>query len=124
MKDVFISDSIVYVGVDDKNIDLFESQYVVPNGVSYNSYVILDDKITIMDTVDRRGTEGWLANLKETLEEHRIIWLYLIWNRIMPEASKNLQINIRKPRSWQVQKLLQCFHSSLKSQIWQTVQLR
>ena len=50
MKDVFISDSIVYVGVDDKNIDLFESQYVVPNGVSYNSYVILDDKITIMDT--------------------------------------------------------------------------
>lgn len=59
MKDVFISDSIVYVGVDDKNIDLFESQYVVPNGVSYNSYVILDDKITIMDTVDRRGTEGW-----------------------------------------------------------------
>ena len=67
MKDVFISDSIVYVGVDDKNIDLFESQYVVPNGVSYNSYVILDDKITIMDTGDRRGTEGWLANLKETL---------------------------------------------------------
>ena len=57
MKDVFISDSIVYVGVDDKNIDLFESQYVVPNGVSYNSYVILDDKITIMATVDRRGTE-------------------------------------------------------------------
>ena len=53
MKDVFISDSIVYVGVDDKNIDLFESQYVVPNGVSYNSYVILDDKITIMD---RRST--------------------------------------------------------------------
>ena len=46
MKDVFISDSIVYVGVDDKNIDLFENQYVVPNGVSYNSYVILDDKIT------------------------------------------------------------------------------
>ena len=58
MKDVFISDSIVYVGVDDKNIDLFESQYVVPNGVSYNSYVILDDKITIMDTVDRRGKDG------------------------------------------------------------------
>ena len=66
MKDVFISDSIVYVGVDDKNIDLFESQYVVPNGVSYNSYVILDDKITIMDTVDRRATEGWLANMKKT----------------------------------------------------------
>ena len=55
MKDVFISDSIVYVGVDDKNIDLFESQYVVPNGVSYNSYVILDDKITIMDAVRKDG---------------------------------------------------------------------
>lgn len=77
MKDVFISDSIVYVGVDDKNIDLFESQYVVPNGVSYNSYVILDDKITIMDTVDRRGTEGWLANLKETLGDKSLtMWLF------------------------------------------------
>ena len=62
MKDITISDSIIYVGVDDKTIDLFESQYVVPNGVSYNSYIILDDKITIMDTVDKRGTDEWLAN--------------------------------------------------------------
>ena len=52
MKDVFISDSIVYVGVDDKNIDLFESQYHVPNGVSYISFVILDEMIAILDTVD------------------------------------------------------------------------
>ena len=57
MKDTYISDSVVYVGVDDKTIDLFESQYVVPNGVSYNSYVILDDKIAIMDTVDPRATD-------------------------------------------------------------------
>ena len=63
MKDITISDSIIYVGVDDKTIDLFESQYVVPNGVSYNSYIILDDKITIMDTVDKRGTDEWLANV-------------------------------------------------------------
>ena len=104
MKDIVISDAVKYIGADDKDLDLFESQYIVPNGVSYNSYVILDEKIAVMDTIDTRKTDEW--------------------NRIMPEASKNLQTNIRKPRSWQVQKLLQCFHSSLKSQIWQTVQLR
>ena len=70
MNNTYISDSIKYIGVDDTDIDLFESQYIVPNGVSYNSYVILDDKITIMDTVDRRGTEGWLANLKNCCYGH------------------------------------------------------
>ena len=89
MKDVFISDSIVYVGVDDKNIDLFESQYVVPNGVSYNSYVILDDKITIMDTVDRRGTEGWLANLKETLGDKKPY--YVVVSHLEPDHAGNLK---------------------------------
>jgi flavorubredoxin len=69
MKDTHISDSIRYIGVDDKTIDLFESQYEVPNGVSYNSYIIFDEKIAVMDTVDRRGTEGWLANLKEALQD-------------------------------------------------------
>ena len=64
---MYVTDTVKYVGVDDKTIDLFESQYVVPNGVSYNSYVILDDKIAVMDTVDKRGTEGWLANLEEVL---------------------------------------------------------
>lgn len=67
MKDTYISDSVVYVGVDDKTIDLFESQYVVPNGVSYNSYVILDDKIAIMDTVDPRATDEWLGNVEKAL---------------------------------------------------------
>ena len=89
MKDVFISDSIVYVGVDDKNIDLFESQYVVPNGVSYNSYVILDDKITIMDTVDRRGTEGWLANLKKTLGDKKPY--YVVVSHLEPDHAGNLK---------------------------------
>ena len=56
MKDITITDSILYVGLDDKKLDLFESQYVIPNGVSYNSYVIMDEKITIMDTVDARKT--------------------------------------------------------------------
>ena len=51
MTNITITDSILYVGVDDKTIDLFESQYVVPNGISYNSYVILDEKVTVMDTV-------------------------------------------------------------------------
>ena len=61
MKDITISEAVRYVGVDDKTIDLFEGQYKVPNGVSYNSYVILDEKIAIMDTVDKRATEEWLA---------------------------------------------------------------
>ena len=54
---MYVTDTVKYVGVDDKTIDLFESQYVVPNVVSYNSYVILDDKIAVMDTVDKRVTE-------------------------------------------------------------------
>ena len=57
MKDVTITDSILYVGVDDRTIDLFESQYVVPNGISYNSYVIVDEKIAVMDSVDGAFTE-------------------------------------------------------------------
>ncbi|MCI9624055.1 MAG: FprA family A-type flavoprotein [Lachnospiraceae bacterium] len=63
-----IADSVYYVGADDKTIDLFESQYVVPNGVSYNSYVICDEKTAILDTVDPRAREQWLANLEEVLE--------------------------------------------------------
>ena len=63
-----ISKDIVYVGVNDKNIDLFEGLYEVPNGVSYNSYVILDEKIAIMDTVDANFTEEWLENIKNTLQ--------------------------------------------------------
>ena len=68
MKDTTISDSIFYVGADDTTLDLFESQYIVPEGVSYNSYVIMDDKITIMDTVDQRATEEWIANVKNVLK--------------------------------------------------------
>jgi len=61
------SKDIVYIGVNDKDIDLFESQYIVPNGVSYNSYVIMDEKIAIMDTVDDRKTDQWVENLQEAL---------------------------------------------------------
>lgn len=89
MKDITISDSIVYVGVDDKTIDLFESQYVVPNGVSYNSYVIFDDKITIMDTVDKRGTDAWLQNLKEVLGDREPY--YLVVSHLEPDHAGNVQ---------------------------------
>ena len=64
---VTISDAIRYVGVDDREIDLFESQYIVPNGVSYNSYLIMDEKIALMDTVDARKTDEWLQNVEEQL---------------------------------------------------------
>lgn len=67
MSNITVSDSIRYIGADDLDIDLFESQYVVPNGISYNSYVILDDKITVMDTIDKRKTDEWLENLEKSL---------------------------------------------------------
>ncbi len=89
MKDTFISDSVVYVGVDDKTIDLFESQYVVPNGVSYNSYIIFDDKIAVMDTVDKRGTEEWLANVKKALGDKKPD--YLVIQHLEPDHAGNVQ---------------------------------
>ena len=58
------SNNIKYIGVDDLDIDLFEGQYKVPEGMSYNSYLILDEKVAVMDTVDARKTSDWLANLK------------------------------------------------------------
>ena len=64
---VKISDSIKYIGVDDKTIDHFESQYLVPNGISYNSNLIVDEKVAIMDTVDKRKTDEWLENLDREL---------------------------------------------------------
>ena len=69
MRDTYISDSILYVGADDKTLDIFESQYPIPNGVSYNSYVILDEKTVVMDTVDKRATDAWFENLAKVLGE-------------------------------------------------------
>ena len=62
-----ISSAILGVGVDDTTLDLFESQYPVPAGVSYNSYVILDEKVAVLDTVDARATDAWLENLSQAL---------------------------------------------------------
>ena len=84
-----ITDTVKYVGVDDKTIDLFESQYVVPNGVSYNSYVILDDKVAVMDSVDLRAGTVWFSNLDEVLEGREPD--YLVVNHLEPDHSGNIQ---------------------------------
>ncbi len=63
-----ISNDIKYIGVNDRNIDLFEGQYIVPNGIAYNSYVILDEKIAVMDTVDANFSDQWLSNLEKSLD--------------------------------------------------------
>ncbi|MGI6007406.1 MAG: FprA family A-type flavoprotein [Ruminococcus sp.] len=89
MKDITISDSVKYIGVDDTTIDLFESQYHVPNGVSYNSYVILDEKTAVMDTVDPRGTEEWLKNLEEELKGRTVD--YLIVSHLEPDHAGSIQ---------------------------------
>lgn len=83
-----ISESVKYIGVDDTTIDLFESQYVVPEGVSYNSYVILDEKITIMDTVDKRGMKEWEDNLLKTLDGKKAD--YVIVQHMEPDHAGSL----------------------------------
>ena len=65
---ITIADDIKYIGVDDTDLDLFESQYVIPNGISYNSYLILDDKVAVMDSVDSRKQEEWFALLAQALD--------------------------------------------------------
>ena len=85
---VTISDQIKYIGVDDTDIDLFESQYVVPEGVSYNSYLILDDKVALMDTVDARGMEAWEQNLLEALAGHKVD--YLIISHLEPDHAGSI----------------------------------
>lgn len=94
MNNVIISDSIKYIGVDDTTLDLFESQYIVPNGVSYNSYLILDEKIAVMDTVDARKTKEWFENLDKELKEH--VPDYLIVSHLEPDHSANIQLFTEK----------------------------
>lgn len=85
---VTISDSVKYIGVDDTTIDLFESQYVVPEGVSYNSYVILDEKVALMDTVDKRGMEQWEKNLLSALDGRTVD--YLIVQHLEPDHAGSI----------------------------------
>ena len=88
MNHIEISDAIRYIGVEDTDIDLFESQYIVPNGVSYNSYVILDEKIAVMDTVDARKTTEWLQNLATVLNGRTPD--YLIISHLEPDHSGSI----------------------------------
>ena len=84
-----VSEQIKYVGVNDRDLDLFEGQYVVPNGISYNSYVILDEKCAILDTVDQRGTKEWLVNVEEALGGKSPS--YLVISHMEPDHAANIQ---------------------------------
>ena len=83
-----VTTDIQYIGVNDHEIDLFEGQYAVPNGMAYNSYVILDDKIAVMDSVDRNFGEKWLSNLCDVLGEQKPA--YLIVQHMEPDHSANI----------------------------------
>ena len=89
-----VTERIKYIGVDDTTIDLFESQYIVPNGISYNSYLITDEKMAIMDTVDLRKSEDWWANLEEALEGRTPD--YLIVQHMEPDHAGNIAKALEK----------------------------
>ena len=83
-----VTDSIIYVGANDHEVDLFEGQYVVPNGMAYNSYVVMDEKIAVFDTVDAHFTDEWLANMAEVLGDRTPD--YLIVQHMEPDHSANI----------------------------------
>ena len=93
MLNLIITNDIKYVGVDDRKIDLFEGQYIVPNGISYNSYVILDRKVAVMDTVDAAFTHEWLDNIQNVLGDKTPD--YLIIQHMEPDHSANI-VNFTK----------------------------
>lgn len=97
---VKITNSILYVGVDDKDLDLFESQYIIPNGISYNSYVIMDEKIAIMDTVDARKTEEWISNVDVALAGKEPT--YLVISHMEPDHAANIGYLVEKYPGLQV----------------------
>lgn len=84
-----VTESIKYIGADDRTIDLFESQYIVPKGISYNSYLIIDEKTAVMDTVDFRCSDEWLENLKDKLEGREVN--YLIVSHVEPDHSGGIE---------------------------------
>lgn len=91
---ITITDSIKYIGADDRDIDLFESQYIVPNGISYNSYLILDEKIAVMDTIDKRRTDEWLANLEKELNGRTPD--YLVISHLEPDHAGSIGLIAEK----------------------------
>ena len=89
-----ITDDILYIGVNDKEIDLFEGQYMVPNGMSYNSYVILDEKIAVMDTVDHRKKDEYLAALDAALGGRNPD--YLVVSHVEPDHASSIRAFLEK----------------------------
>lgn len=89
-----ITDDIKYIGVDDKDLDLFESQYIIPNGIAYNSYLIDDEKIAVMDTVDARKTDEWISNLESELCGRTPD--YLVISHLEPDHAGNVKLLIEK----------------------------
>ena len=87
---MFITNDIRYIGVNDHQVDLFEGQYVVPNGMSYNSYVILDEKVAVMDTVDQHFGEEWLTNLRTELGDRKPD--FLVVQHMEPDHSANIDV--------------------------------
>ena len=82
-----ISETIFNAGVNDYKTDLFEGQYIVPNGMAYNSYVIIDEKTAVFDTVDARFGDEWLGNVKKySARASPIIWSFYIWNPTIPQT--------------------------------------
>lgn len=93
MSDTYISESVFYIGASDMTLDLFESQYPVPNGVTYNSYLILDEKNAVLDTVDVRGSEQWFANLDQSLAGKPAD--YLVISHMEPDHAANIEQFVR-----------------------------
>ena len=100
MSHVEITEQIKYIGADDKTLDLFESQYLIPNGVSYNSYLILDEKIAVMDTVDMRVTGEWLRNMDRELQGKEPD--YLIVSHMEPDHAANIEMLARRYPKMQI----------------------
>ncbi len=84
-----ITDSVIYIGCDDADLDLFESQFEVPNGMAYNSYAIMDEKICIFDTVDKRKSVDWLANVREALGDRKAD--YLVISHMEPDHTGTIK---------------------------------
>ena len=100
MSHVEITEQIKYIGADDKTLDLFESQYLIPNGVSYNSYLILDEKVAVMDTVDMRATGEWLRNMDRELQGKEPD--YLIVSHMEPDHAANIEMLARRYPKMQI----------------------
>ena len=94
MKDIEITDNIIYIGADDKDIRLFEAQYEVPNGMAYNSYLIKDEKNVVFDTIDRKVTNIWLENLEKSLGGEKVD--YLVVSHLEPDHAYNIGLLAEK----------------------------